>query len=172
VLGDADQLRELMVADTTPIQVFGATSDVETVVSPALPNGITAADVETIAVRVRIVPVTETRTFQAGLRLDGADPALDYDVATERILVTLFGSVAELDRLSAVPLVLGVSVGSLGPGSHTVAVAPSLPAGVTVAALSPGTVTVVVRRPQPSPSPTPEPAATTPEPSPEPSASP
>lgn len=172
VLGDADQLRELVVADTTPIQVFGATSDVVTVVAPALPNGISTAAVESITVRVRIVPITETRTFQAGLRLDGASPAFDYDVGTESVLVTLFGSVAELDRLSSAPLVLGVSVASLGPGVHTVAVAPSLPTGVTVAALSPGTVTVVVRRPSPSPSPTPQPGAATPEPSPEPSATP
>lgn len=169
VQGDADQLRELIVADTSPIQVFGASSDVEVLVTPALPGGITVADVGTIRVIVRIVPVTETRTYQAGLRLDGADPTLTYELSTDRVLVTLFGSVAELDRLSSVPLVLGVNVATLAPGTYILAVAPSLPAGVTVAAISPSTVTVVVIRPEPQSTPTPAPTI---EPTPAPTASP
>jgi YbbR domain-containing protein len=162
VLGDADQLRELVVADTAPVQVFGATSDVSVEVDLALPAGLTASAAGPIAVVVRIEAVTDTRSYQAGLRLDGASPDLRYEVSTDRVLVTLFGATSELDRLSAVPLVLGLNVGALGPGTHAVAVTPSLPAGVTVVALSPPTVTVIVREPvalapslapEPSPSP-------------------
>ncbi len=164
VQGDADQLRELVVADTGPVQVFGATSDVTVDVDLALPDGITVANGTRIRVTVRIEPVTETRNYQAGLRLDGADPARRYSLSTDRVLVTLFGSVAELDRLSSVPLVLGVNVSSLGIGTYDIAVAPSLPAGLTVVALEPATVTVVVAAP-----PTPSPSAAAPqEPSPSP----
>lgn len=164
VQGDADQLRELVVADTGPVQVFGATSDVSVDVGLALPDGISVANGTLIRVVVRIAPVTETRTYQAGVRLDGADPTLGYSIDTDRVLVTLFGSVAELDLLSSVPLVLGVNVATLGAGIHDIAVAPSLPAGLTVAALEPGTVTVVIAAP-PTPSPS---TAPTQEPSPSP----
>ena len=164
VQGDADELRELVVADTGPVQVFGATSDVTVDVDVALPEGITVANGTRVRVIVRIEPVTETRTYQAGLRLDGADPARRYEISTDRVLVTLFGSVAELDRLSSVPLVLGVNVATLGIGSHDIAVAPSLPAGLTVVALAPATITVVVT---PPPTPTPSTAPTL-EPSPSP----
>jgi YbbR domain-containing protein len=171
VEGDGDQLSSMAEVDTAPVALFGATSDVTQTVSLALPTGVVPAGVTSIKVTVTVEPVTETRTYTAGLRLDGREPGYDYQLSVDRVLMTLYGSVAELDQLSSVPLVVGVNVAGLGAGSHELTVVPSLPAGVTVAAQSPETVTVLIT-PLASPSPaTPGPSATaTPEPTPTPTA--
>jgi len=159
VEGDQDQLVALIRADTEPVPVFGATSDVSTTVALSLPTGVTPLGVNSISVTVRIEPITETRTFTAGLRLDGRQPGLEYAVAQDRVLLTLYGSIVSLDRLEAAPIVVGLNVAALGPGKHEVPVVPSLPSGVTVADLSPQTVTVTVSLPPtPTPAPTPTPS--------------
>lgn len=162
VEGDGDQLAELMRADTEPVPVFGATSDVEAVVNLALPPGVVPLGPATVRVTVRVEAVAETRTYSAGIRLDGTRAGMEYAVEPDRVLLTLFGSVVDLDRLGAAPIVVGVSMAGLDPGIHEVAVVPSLPAGVTLAAVSPETVTVRITAP---PTPSPEPSAASPSPS-------
>ena len=169
VEGDGDQLAELVRADTEPVGVFGATSDVEATVLLALPPGVMPLGSSSVKVTVVIEPVTETRTFSAGLRLDGMGPGFRYSAELEPILLTLFGSVVDLDILGSAPIVIGLNVSGLGPGTHEVPVVPSVPSGVTVAAISVATVTVTVIEP---PSPSPEPASPSPSPSPSDGASP
>ena len=76
---------------------------------------------------MRIEALTETRTYSAGIRLDGREPGLEYSLSESQVLLTLFGPVADLDRLSAAPIVVGVNVAGLAPGTHDVPVVPSLP---------------------------------------------
>jgi YbbR domain-containing protein len=149
------------------VAVFGATSDVTATVALALPSGVSSLGPSTVTVRVRVEPVTQTRTFTAGLRLDGMQDGLEYRPSQDHVLLTLFGSVADLDRLASVPLTVGLSVAGLDPGSHDLTVVPSVPSGVTVALVTPEHVTVVISVPQASPSP-PEGGSTTPSPSPTP----
>ncbi len=153
VEGDAEELAQLTQVDTAPVAVFGATRDVTGTVALALPAGVVPLGVETVNVVVHLEPMTGTRTFTAGLRLDGRDPGLLYDLTARSVLLTLFGSTADLDRLAAAPLVVGLNVAGLGPGDHPVPVVPSLPTGVTVAAIDPAIVTVTIGEPQmPAPS--------------------
>ena len=159
VEGDAEQLAQLTQADTAPIAVSGATRDVIATVALALPPGVVPIGDATVRVVVHLQAVTETRTFTAGFRLDGREPGLGYELSGRSVLLTLFGSVADLDRLSAAPLVVGVSVAGLAPGVHEIPVVPSLPTGVTVAALAPGTIIVTISEP-----PTPAPSSSAPAP--------
>jgi YbbR domain-containing protein len=160
VAGDQDQLAGLVTADTAPVSVSGATSDVKSNVVYSLPTGVSvigAAD--TASVTVHIVPVTETRTYVAGIRLDGQKPDLTYTVSTRNVLLTIFGSTADLDRLESSPIVIALNVEALGPGSHQVPVVPSFTSSVSVAAISPEQVIVTVSEtPTPTPVPTPEPS--------------
>lgn len=177
VEGDQDQLLALVAADTAPVVVSGATRDVTAAVAYALPNGVTVIGDQTARVTVHISAVTETRTFTAGISLDGRQPAFEYDASEAQILLTLFGSTAALDRLGASPIVISLNVADLPPGEHDVAVVPVLPSSITVAATSPATVAVVVtERPQPttepSPTPVPTPADATPTPADGPTATP
>ena len=174
VQGDQAQLQALVAADTAPVPVSGATRDVTSQVAFSLPTGVSVIGDQTATVTVHIVPVTETRTFVAGIRLDGRQATMQYDASETRVLLTLFGSTASLDRLASSPIVIALNVAGLGPGTHDVPVVPSLPSAVTVAAISPATVTVTVtERPTPSPEPTAAPVPSTgPSPSVAPSASP
>ena len=174
VEGDQAQLQDLVAADTAPVPVSGATRDVTSQVAYSLPTGVSVIGDQTAKVTVHIEAVTETRTFVAGIRLDGRQAALQYEASETRVLLTLFGSTADLDRLAGSPLVVALNVADLGPGAHDVPVVPSLPSAVTVAATSPETVTVTVtERPTPAPPPTATPVESTrPSPSAGPSPSP
>jgi YbbR domain-containing protein len=160
VEGDADQLAKLTQVDTAPVAVFGATRDVSSVVTLALPSGVVPLGPPTVTVTVHVTAVTDTRTFAAGFRLDGQDPTLTYSLPVSTVLLTLFGSTADLDRLGSAPIAVGLDVSGLGPGRHQVTVVPSLPSGITVVAIAPVTISVTITAP-----PTPAPAVPSPSPS-------
>jgi YbbR domain-containing protein len=165
VEGDKAQLQSLVAADTAPVPVTGATRNITSQVAFALPTGVSVIGDQTATVTVHIEAVTETRTFPAGIRLDGRQAGLQYDASETSVLLTLFGSTADLDRLAASPIVISLNVATLAPGANEVPVVPSLPSAVTVAAISPETVTVTVAprvTPSPATSGAPGPAASEP----------
>lgn len=151
VEGEAEQLASLVTIDTAPISVAGATATVAQSLALAPPQGISVTGSGTVRVTVTIEAVTETRTYTAGLRLDGTNPNLDYTLNVDRVLITLFGSIADLDRLSAGSLVVGLNVADLKPGTHEVSVVPDVGSGVDVVEITPKTVVVTVSEPAASP---------------------
>ena len=161
VEGDADQLAELVRVDTEQIPMTGVSSDLTVSVGLDLPTGVLAVGNDEISVTVTLRPVTATRTFSAGVRLIGAGRGLSYAVDADRILVTVGGSVADLDRLSGTVLVVDLDVSGLGPGTASVPVALDLPTGATLISASPSSVNVTITGPPPSPTPeaTPSPPA-------------
>jgi YbbR domain-containing protein len=154
VEGDANDLAALDRADTQPVSISGASSAVTQTVGFALPAGVQALNVTSVQVTVKLRPVTATRTFEAGLVIVGAQPDLDYALSTDRVLVTIGGSIADLDRLSGSNLVLTVDVTGLGPGSHDVTATANLNTGLTLISASPNPITVTVSTPAASPAPT------------------
>ena len=159
VEGDADQLATLTQVETDPIPVSGATRDVTMAVALALPTGVVEVEPGPVRVTVHIEVITETRTYSAGIRLDGREPTLQYELPVSQAQLTLFGPVADLDRLGSAPIVVAVSVAGLAPGTHELPVVPSLPSTVTLVEVAPATVTVTITEPvseaslQPSPAP-------------------
>jgi len=150
--GEANALATLTAADTAPVPIYGATRNVTQDVAFSLPTGVTPLGAATVKVTVRIEAVTDTRTFTAGLRLDGGDPTLTYNVSVQSVLLTVFGSSADLDRLGSTPITVGLDVSGMGPGTHQVTVVPSLPSGVTVVTINPAAVTITITAPSPVPS--------------------
>lgn len=154
VEGNASQLASLVSAATDPVEIAGATRAVTQAVALSMPTGVTAVDNPTVEVTVQIVAVTETRTFTAGLRIDGGSPTATYALSAQSVLITVYGSTADLDRLGSAAITVGLDVSGLTPGVHQLTVVPSLPSGVTVVSMDPTTVTVTVLGPSsPSPSP-------------------
>jgi YbbR domain-containing protein len=147
VEGDANDLAGLDRADTEPISIAGASSQVTQIVELTLPEGVQALGSGTVQVTVKLRPVTATRTFEAGLVVVGAQPDRTYDLSTDRVLVTIGGSLADLDRLSGASLVLTLDVTGLDDGLHSVAVAANLQTGLTLVAASPGSVDVTISSP-------------------------
>jgi YbbR domain-containing protein len=158
VAGDADQLAQLTSVDTAPIPMTGVSDDETVTVPLALPSGVIQVGDATISVKIGIRPVTGTRTFSAGLQLLGASADLRYALSTDRVLVTIGGSTADLDRLSGAELVMDLDVAGLKVGVHEVPVTANLPAGTTLVAANPATVGVTVSAP-PAASPGTSPAA-------------
>ncbi len=153
VAGDANQLADLKSVDTDPISMAGVSGSETVTVGLALPDGIVAVDGETITVTIAIRPVTATRTFESGLRLVGASSDLTYTLSIDRVLVTIGGSTADLDRLSGASLVMDLDVTGLDPGVYDLTPTATLPAGTAVVAVSPATVQVTIAGPVASPSP-------------------
>jgi YbbR domain-containing protein len=151
VAADADTLANLTRIDTEPIPLTGVSSDETVQVDLAFPTGVVAVGPDTASVTIAIRPVTATRTFDAGLQLIGARNDLRYALSTDRVLVTIGGSTADLDRLSASSLVVDLDVAGLGPGAHEVPVTANLPTGTTLVTASPAKVTVTISQPAASP---------------------
>jgi YbbR domain-containing protein len=153
VEGDADELSNVLRADTAPVSVNGATADVHATVDLALPTGVVQIGEGKFDVTVTIRPLTGTRSFSAGIALKGARSDRTYQLSTDQVLVTAGGTVADLDRLQAQTLEVIADVASLGPGTHEVALVADLPAGVSLLTISPARITVVVGVPSPGSSP-------------------
>jgi YbbR domain-containing protein len=161
VEGDANDLAGLDHADTAPVSVAGASSEFVQTVGFALPDDVAALGPGSVQVTVRLRPITATRTFEAGLVLTGARSDREYRLSTDRVLVTIGGSVADLDRLSGTTLVLSVDVTGLADGTHSVGVAANLQTGLTLIGASPPKVDVTVTPAPPPSSPSPGPSPTT-----------
>ena len=92
---------------------------------------------DSIKVSIKLRQVTETRTFSAGLRLVGTRRDLSYDFTTDRVVVTIGGSTADLDRLTGSALLVDLDVTGLGPGTVDVPVSIDLPTGPTLVSANP-----------------------------------
>lgn len=144
VAGDAEDLAKLDEVDTEPIPMAGVSTDQTAEVGLALPTGIVAIRDEQIKVTITLRPVTGTRTFSAGLRLVGASNTLSYKLSVDHVLVTIGGSMADLDRLSGAALLMDLDVTGLKAGTREVTPTANPPVGTTVVAISPPTVGVTI----------------------------
>jgi YbbR domain-containing protein len=153
VEGDADQLAQLVRVDTELIPMSGVSSDRTVTILLALPTGVLAVGDDRVSVSITLRPVTATRTFSAGVRFTGAGRGLSYDVDVDRLVVTIGGSVADLDRLSGIALVADLDVSGLGPGTEPVPVTFQLPTGTTLVSVTPSTVQVTITGATPTPTP-------------------
>jgi YbbR domain-containing protein len=151
VEGDANDLASLDRADTATISVTGISGDLTETVPLNLPDGVQALGNGTVTVTVTLRPLTGTRTFDAGLALSGARADRQYALSTYRVLVTVGGSLADLDRLSGSSVVLTVDVSGLDVGSHEVTPTTNLTTGLSLIGISPSPITVTVTTPAPSP---------------------
>ena len=154
VEGDANDLAALDRLDTVQVVVSGASSELIGEVGLVLPPGVQVIGSGTVEVTVRLRPKTATRTFQAGLILVGARSDRRYELSTDSVLVTIAGSVADLDRLAATSLSLTVDVTGFDPGTHIVEVSANLTAGLSLQNVSPNPIEVTVIVPEASAGPT------------------
>jgi len=158
VEGDADELAPLVALDTLAVSVAGASGDIEATVAFDLPDGVLPLGEEAATVTVSLRQVAGTRTLQAGLALFGARSDRTYDAAVDRVLVTLGGPIADLDRIDAAALVATIDVSGLAPGTYELAVSIGLPTGVSLVGVAPDHVTITIGpAATPAPSDTPPP---------------
>jgi YbbR domain-containing protein len=153
VLGDIDDLEAMTSVDTQPIPVTGFSTSRTLEVGLALPTGVVSTGAQDVSVTIGVRAVTGTRSFEVGVRTIGVRSDMSYKVAVDRVLITVGGSSAELDRLIGATLAVDLDVSTLGPGTSNVTVTAALPAGVTLVAASPPQVQVTATaRSTPAPS--------------------
>jgi YbbR domain-containing protein len=156
VEGEADALAGVVSIDTRPVSVSGATTDIDTQVGLALPEGVAALGVDQVQVVITIRPRSGTRTFEAGLEIVNANPDLEYRPAVDRVLLTVGGTLEALDAVDPTRIVARLDVAGLGPGTSAVTVTVQLPPGVSLVSASPPEVSVTatpVATPTPAPTP-------------------
>jgi YbbR domain-containing protein len=154
VEGDIDDLQPLLSVDTAPVQIGGMSANQTLETTLALPSGVVALDVQTVRVSIVLRAVTATRSYQVGLSLIGARPDRIYSLSTDRVILTIGGSVADLDRLQGAALVATLDVTDLPSGTGAIVVEADLPPGVAFVSASPDKVSVTVTTPPPTASPT------------------
>ena len=143
VKGDASVLATVTKADTAAISVGAATGTIDTDVELNLPSGV-VSEVKSVHVTIVMKAETGTRTYDAALVLNGRQAGLDYALSTGRVLVTIAGPIADLDRIDPAAFTVSLDVAGLGVGAHDLQPTPVLQAGLTLVTVDPATVTVTV----------------------------
>lgn len=166
VTGETDTLAGLASVPAKPVDISGATDNVEQSVGLDLPNGIAAVGDATFDVQVTLRPAESSRSFTAGVVMVGAEPDRTYLVAVDRVTVTLGGGQQALNAVDAASFTASVDVSGLSAGSHDVDVGVVPPSGLKLIAVNPVRITVFVGdiatpppSPTPSPTPSPEPSS-------------
>ena len=155
--GLAADLAPITEIATAPVSIAGIRATATFEAKLTVPSAVTLGPIEsdTVSVRVTLRPSSASRTFLLGAACTNVSAGSACLPQTDQLALTLSGSAAALDALTAGDLTLVLDVAGLGPGSHVVnAAPPALPDGITVVGIAPAAVTVVIQPPAtPSPSP-------------------
>ena len=117
VAGDADTLAQLASVDTAPIPMTGVSDDETVTTTLALPTGVVQVGDETHQRHDHDPPGDRHADVQRRAPARSARAAsCTYALSTDRVLVTIGGSTADLDRLSGAQLVVDLDVAGLKPG--------------------------------------------------------
>lgn len=151
--GNADTIGGIEEIATAAVSLTGATKTIEATVALQLPDGVVVPAPTTVTVTVTLHPVAETRNVTAAIELTGMKPDLAYDAQADRVVLAIFGSPVDLDRLTAAPITVHGDVSTLTVGSHEVTLEITLPAGLQLVSISPPRIVVLVTAaPLPTPS--------------------
>ncbi|HEY8347181.1 MAG TPA: CdaR family protein [Symbiobacteriaceae bacterium] len=135
------------VIKTEPIDLTGRTRTFTTTVRLVAPEGTNPA-VETVTVTVTISETTADRVFsRVPLQVVGAPENLSVTLSTETVSVRVKGPYSVVVGLDAASLRAQVDLSGLGPGTHTVPVKVTAPAGANETAVDPAVVEVTLSEP-------------------------
>ncbi len=162
VSGEAAAITPLTSIPTQPLDITGLTDSLEASVEAALPADVSAVGVGSVQVQVTIEAETGSRTWQVGVRLEGARPARDYALSASTVQVTFAGPAPVLDSLDPATIVAAVEVGELSVGRHEVSVTVTPIEGLDLLEVAPAVIRVDISRGSTgSPAPTTPPGAST-----------
>jgi len=159
LFGDPGTLKEMPpFVETVPVDISGATADIEERVPIVLPESVAAVGAQAVVVNVRIEAIEGSLTMTLRPVVQGLNPDFAVGaISPETIDVILQGPLPKLQSLTAdvnVRAVLNLS--GLDIGAHNVIPILVLPEGITVQTVLPEAVQVtVVTKPTPTSTPVP-----------------
>ena len=153
--GDPATITSLSGYITVPVDITGANQDVVDRVPLQLQESVSPLGVQSIEVRVAIVPITGVQSVQRSPTVQGLAPGLTYTLTLDTANLFLSGPVPKLDALRPEDAPVIVDLTGLGPGVHVVVPTVPSPEGVVVEGISPETIEVTIGL-----LPTPEPSLT------------
>ncbi len=148
--------------ETEPVDITGATEDLELRVPLNVPEGVQVVGEDRVLVQITIQPVRSSLTVQLPVEVVGLPPAWQAEVAPDIVDVILFGPLVELQKVKPQETVRAfVNVDGLEPGTYTLEVQVEvLLEDVEVTSVLPNQVEVVLEAATPEPlTPTPTEAA-------------
>ncbi|MHB9143720.1 MAG: CdaR family protein [Symbiobacteriia bacterium] len=135
---DLAAVRGVTVVLTQPIDIKGASADVQRDAALQLPAGAEMLQPATVTVTIRIVADTLARTFEAvPIQLHGAAAGLTGSVSPNTVSLRLEGPRQVMDALKPGDMVVYVAVDGLDAGDYQLPIQVSLPQGVRATDTSP-----------------------------------
>lgn len=146
VSGEAAAVTSLTSVATQPVDITGLTDSLVASVEADLPADVSVVGAGTVQVQVTIEAETGSRTWQVGVRLEGARSTREYALSASTVQVTFGGSLPVLETLDPGTIVAAVDVGDLSVGRHEVNVTVTPIEGLDLLDVAPATIRVDVSR--------------------------
>jgi YbbR domain-containing protein len=110
------------LVETQPVNVEGATGNVETQVPIEIPDGLQLADSanEVVTVRVEVSPFTGGRSFEVTPVIDNLDSGLVAELSPPKVQVIVQGPVPQLEELQQQDIQVVLDLKDLGRGRHRI----------------------------------------------------
>ncbi len=131
--------------ETTPLDLNGASADIEIRLNLNLPGGVTLVGEQNVLVQVGISAIQSSLMLNRPVEIDNLSATLQTSVSPENVDVILSGPLPVLDTLAPSDVHVVIDVKGLGVGTHHLTpTVPMVIAGVTVESILPGTVEVII----------------------------
>ncbi len=175
---DPELVREMPgFLETTPVDLTGATDDIERRVFLILPEGVSIAGEQTVLVQVGIAAIESSQTIAVEVEAIGLAQGLEAAIAPATVDVIISGPLSVLESLQPGDVRVVIDLTGLEPGLYTLEpLVEILPPELRADSVLPGTIEVTITLPPtPTPTPTTNPLATptlTPFPTPSPTPTP
>jgi YbbR domain-containing protein len=142
--------------ETEPLNLNGASQNIETRLGLNLPQGISVVGDQTVLVQVGISSIEGSLTLNnMPVQVLGLAPGLNAQIAPETVDVILTGPLPLLDKLTQGDVTIVVDLTGLDAGTHQViATAEILIGDIKIQSINPTAIEVVITNTLPIPSPT------------------
>jgi YbbR domain-containing protein len=135
--------------ETSPLDLSGASSNIETQLSLNLPGGVLLIGDQTVSVQVEIVPIEDSRPVAfRPVEVIGLSPGLKAQLSPANVDVILAGPLPVLNSLQPSDVHVRVDLTGLTAGTYQLKPTVFVEQGVTVQSIvtSPGTVEVTITK--------------------------
>ncbi len=134
--------------ETTPLDLSGASNNIETHLPLDLPGGVLLIGDQTVSVLIEIVPIEDSRQVSfRQVEVIGLSPGLDAQLSPTTVDVILAGPLPVLNSLQPSDVHVRIDLTGLTVGTYQLTpVILVTQAGVTVQSILPGTVEVTISK--------------------------